>query len=203
MILPSEYYSNTDVQFLAENLLGKILFTQVNEIITAGIIVETEAYFGIEDKASHAYGNRRTSRTEVMYSKGGLTYVYLCYGIHHLLNIVTSIEGDPKCVLVRSIEPFQGIAEMETRRKMPANKTAISSGPGSLTKALGIDLSLNRQDLTQNSIWIEDHSITYQSSQVSKAARIGIDYAEEHALLPLRFFVNDSKYVKSKGVKTL
>lgn len=198
MKLPAEYYTNTNVAFLAQDLLGKILFTDLDGSITAGIIVETEAYFGVEDKASHAYRNRRTKRTEIMYKEGGHSYVYLCYGIHHLLNIVTSIEDDPKCVLVRSIEPLYGVAEMEMRRKMSATKPMISSGPGSLTKALGINLSFNGEDLTKNRIWIEDHGFDYMPYQISMAPRIGIDYAEEHALLPLRFFVNDSKYIMRK-----
>ncbi|MGO4710046.1 DNA-3-methyladenine glycosylase [Chryseobacterium sp. 2TAF14] len=202
MKLQAEYYTNIDVSFLAKDLLGKILYTRIDGNITAGIIVETEAYFGIEDKASHAYRNRRTARTEIMYNKGGLAYVYLCYGIHHLLNIVTSVEDDPKCVLIRSIETFYGFQEIENRRKMAVKIPAISSGPGSLTKALGINLSFNGQDLTQNRIWIEDQSINYNPSQISTSARIGIDYAEEHALLPLRFFVNDSKYVIKKVAKS-
>jgi len=198
MKLSAEYYANTDVNFLAKDLLGKIIYTATGETVTAGIIVETEAYFGIEDKASHAYGNRRTARTEVMYQKGGLAYVYLCYGIHHLLNVVTSVENDPKCVLIRSIQPLYGFQEMETRRKMPVEKPAISSGPGSLTKALGVDLSFNRQNLTEDRIWIEDHGITYEPAEISEAPRIGIGYAEEHALLPLRFFVSNSKYARNK-----
>ncbi len=198
MKLSAEYYSNTDVNFLAKDLLGKIIYTATGETVTAGIIVETEAYFGIEDKASHAYGNRRTARTEVMFQKGGLAYVYLCYGIHHLLNVVTSVENDPKCILIRSIEPYYGFDEMETRRKMPVEKPAISSGPGSLTKALGIDLSFNRQSLTEDRIWIEDQGITYEPAEILEAPRIGIGYAEEHALLPLRFFVSNSKYARNK-----
>ncbi|UZT99196.1 DNA-3-methyladenine glycosylase [Chryseobacterium fluminis] len=198
MKLSAEYYANTDVNFLAKDLLGKIIYTATGETVTAGIIVETEAYFGIEDKASHAYGNRRTARTEVMFQKGGLAYVYLCYGIHHLLNVVTSVENDPKCVLIRSIEPYYGFDEMETRRKMPVEKPAISSGPGSLTKALGIDLSFNRQSLTEDRIWIEDQGITYEPAEILEAPRIGIGYAEEHALLPLRFFVSNSKYARNK-----
>jgi len=201
MKLPSEYYTNTDVLFLAEDLLGKILYTEIEGDITAGIIVETEAYFGVEDKASHAYQNRRTGRTEILYKRGGLAYIYLCYGIHHLLNVVTSVEDDPKCVLIRSIEPFYGIAEIEFRRKMSSMKPSISTGPGSLTKALGVDLSLNGNDLTENCIWIEDQGIRYKPSQISKAPRIGIDYADEHALLPLRFFINDSTYVVKKETK--
>lgn len=122
---------------------------------------------------------------------------------YHLLNIVTSSEGDPKCVLLRSIEPFHGLAEMEIRRKIPAKNTKISSGPRSLTKALGIDLTFNKENLTKNRIWIEDHGINYDQSQISQVSRIGVGYAEEHASLPLRFYINDSKYVINKISKSI
>ena len=198
MKLPPSYYLNADVEFLAKDLLGKVLFTKTEVGVTAGIIVETEAYFGIGDKASHAYGGRRTARTETLYSEGGTAYTYLCYGIHHLFNVVTSVKDDPRCVLIRSIEPLEGLDIMEMRRKMPADRKAISSGPGSAAKALGIDLTFNKNILTGNRIWIEDRGIFYDGSQISTASRIGIDYAQEHADLPLRFFVRDSKYGKAK-----
>lgn len=196
MKLPPSYYLNPDVEFLAKDLLGKILFTRKDNNITAGIIVETEAYFGTGDKASHAYGGRRTARTEIMYSEGGTVYVYLCYGIHYLLNVVTSVKDDPKCILIRSIESYEGLEIMEMRRKMSADHQAISSGPGSMAKSLGIDSSFNKNVLTGERIWIEDRDIFYNTSQIGIASRIGIAYAQEHANLPLRFFVKDSKYVK-------
>jgi len=196
--LPPSYYLNPDVEFLASDLLGKVLFTKTEVGVTAGIIVETEAYFGTRDKASHAYGGRRTARTETLYSEGATAYIYLCYGIHHLFNVVTSVKDDPKCVLIRSIEPFEGLDIMEMRRKMPADRKAISSGPGSAAKALGIDITFNKSILTGNRIWIEDRGISYDRYQISTASRIGIAYAQEHADLPLRFFMRDSKYVKAK-----
>ncbi|KFF74631.1 3-methyladenine DNA glycosylase [Chryseobacterium sp. P1-3] len=195
MKLPLSYYSDQDVLFLAQDLLGKVLFTNLNGQITAGIIVETEAYFGIKDKASHAYGGRRTNRTEPLYSHGGISYVYLCYGIHYLFNVVTSVEGDPHAVLVRAIEPLIGKEIMESRRKMPASRAAISSGPGSAAKALGIDQSFNRKDLGGNEIWIEDHGIQYPPEAIVASTRIGVAYAQEDALLPWRFFVKNNKYV--------
>jgi DNA-3-methyladenine glycosylase len=193
--LPFSYYSNQDVLFLAQNLLGKVLFTAIGDDITAGIIVETEAYFGIQDKASHAYGGRRTDRTEILYNSGGVSYVYLCYGIHHLFNIVTSVEGDPHAVLVRAIEPLIGKEIMELRRNMPVSKAAISAGPGSAAKALGIDRSFNKKDLTENEIWIEDHGISYTKYEIVTGPRIGVAYAQEDAFLPWRFFVKGNKYV--------
>ncbi|KAB1232511.1 DNA-3-methyladenine glycosylase [Chryseobacterium viscerum] len=195
MKLPRSYYSNQDVLFLAQDLLGKVLFTEINGEITAGIILETEAYFGVQDKASHAYGGRRTDRTEILYNSGGVSYVYLCYGIHHLFNIVTSVEDDPHAVLVRAVEPLIGKEIMELRRNMPASKAAISAGPGSAAKALGIDRSFNKKDLTGNEIWIEDHGISYTKDEIVTGPRIGVAYAQEHALLPWRFFVKGNKYV--------
>lgn len=195
MKLPLSYYSNQDVLFLAKDLLGKVLFTEIDGHITAGIIVETEAYFGVQDKASHAYGGRRTERTETLYNSGGISYVYLCYGIHHLFNIVTSLEGDPQAVLIRAIEPLIGKEFMELRRKMPSSRAAISSGPGSAAKALGIDRSFNKKDLSGTEIWVEDHHIQYTLDEIKMGPRIGVAYAQEDALLPWRFFVKGNKYV--------
>jgi len=193
--LPLPYYLNQDVIFLARDLLGKVLFTEINGNVTAGIIVETEAYFGVLDKASHAYGGRRTERTETLYSPGGVSYVYLCYGIHHLFNIVTSTEGEPHAVLIRAVEPLIGKEIMEFRRNMPASKTAISSGPGSAAKALGIDRSFNKKNLTDNEIWIEDHGIRYSDEEIVAGPRIGVAYAQEDALLPWRFYIKGNPYV--------
>ncbi|MBT2561920.1 DNA-3-methyladenine glycosylase [Pedobacter sp. ISL-68] len=195
MKLKEEYYLNEDVVSLAKDLLGKILYTKIDNEITAGIIVETEAYFGVKDKASHAYGGRRTNRTETMYSNGGIAYVYLCYGMHNLFNIVSSKENDPHAVLIRGIEPLVGIDIIEQRRNMPHTKGAISAGPGSAAKALGIDRTFNAKNLTGDEIWIEDHAIRYQDENIAATPRVGIAYAKEHALLPWRFFVKGNKYV--------
>ena len=195
MKLPEEYYLNEDVIKLAKDLLGKVLFTNVNGDISGGIVVETEAYFGIKDKASHAYGGRRTNRTETMYAKGGIAYVYLCYGMHNLFNVVSANINDPHAILIRAIEPLIGKEIMEERRNMPYIKAAISSGPGSASKALGIDRSFNAKYLTGDDVWIEDHHNTFQDDEIATTPRVGIAYAEEHALLPLRFFVKGNKYV--------
>ncbi|QNR86595.1 DNA-3-methyladenine glycosylase [Pedobacter riviphilus] len=195
MKLKEEYYLNEDVVSLAKDLLGKVLYTKIDNEISAGIIVETEAYFGIKDKASHAYGGRRTSRTETMYGSGGIAYVYLCYGMHNLFNVVSSKENDPHAVLIRGIEPLIGIDIIEQRRNMLHTKGAISAGPGSAAKALGIDRTFNAKNLTGNEIWIEDHAIRYQNEDIVATPRVGIAYAKEHALLPWRFFVKGNKYV--------
>ncbi|WP_333624985.1 DNA-3-methyladenine glycosylase [Sphingobacterium siyangense] len=194
--LPKSYYKNTNTIFLAEDLLGKVLFTKKDGLVTAGRIVETEAYFGIMDKASHAFNGKRTSRTKPMYQEGGVAYVYLCYGIHHLLNVVTSGADDPQCVLIRAIEPLTGIDVMASRRSVPPEKPIFSNGPGSAAKALGIDSSFNGAFLTDDSIWIEDQGLKYSPAQIGRAARIGIAYAQEHAALPLRFFIKESKYAR-------
>lgn len=201
MKLPLSYYSNQDVLFLAQDLLGKVLFTEIDGEITAGIIVETEAYKGISDKASHAYGGRRTDRTETLYSHGGISYVYLCYGIHHLFNVVTSVEDEPHAVLVRAIEPLIGTEIIEKRRNIPVSKAAISSGPGSAAKALGINRSFNKKVLQGHEIWIEDHGIQYSSDNIVTGPRIGVAYAQEDALLPWRFFVKGNKYVSKPNTK--
>jgi len=193
--LPADYYLNEDVVWLAKDLLGKVLYTKINGEISAGIIVETEAYFGIKDKASHAYGGRRTNRTETMYAQGGVAYVYLCYGMHNLFNVVTSVKDDPHAVLIRAIEPLIGQDIIEERRNMPITKSAISSGPGSAAKALGIDRAFNLKNLSEDEVWIEDHQIRYPDEEIAAGPRVGIAYAKEHALLPWRFFVKGNKYV--------
>ncbi|WP_027379593.1 DNA-3-methyladenine glycosylase [Chryseobacterium daeguense] len=195
MKLPLSYYRNPDTLFLAKDLLGKVLFTNINNVITSGIIVETEAYLGAGDKASHAYGNRRTGRTETLYSEGGVSYVYLCYGIHYLFNVVTSVEDDPHAVLIRAVEPFHGKEAIQIRRNMPAEKPSISSGPGSAAKALGIDAAFNKKDLSSEEIWIEDVGIQYSENEIVSSPRIGVAYAQEDALLPFRFFVKGNTYV--------
>ena len=195
MKLSTAYYLNEDVVSLAKDLLGKVLFTNINGQVSAGVIVETEAYFGIKDKASHAYGGRRTNRTETMYAQGGIAYVYLCYGMHYLFNVVSSVIDDPHAVLIRAIEPLVGINYMEERRNMAHTKSAISSGPGSAAKALGIDRTFNAKDLSGDEIWIEDHQISFTDEQILAGPRVGIAYAQEHASFPWRFFVKGNKFV--------
>ncbi|SMP35281.1 DNA-3-methyladenine glycosylase [Chryseobacterium profundimaris] len=196
--LKPKYYQNPDVIFLAQDLLGKILFTQKNGEITAGIITETEAYFGEEDKASHAYGGKRTLRTEAMFQTGGFSYIYLCYGIHHLFNIVVSHKNDPKSVLVRAVEPFEGLSVIESRRRRSACDKTISSGPGSVCKALGIDMTFNKKPLTGEEIWIEDSGLQYSQDDITSTPRIGVAYAREHAALPLRFYLKNNRYISKK-----
>ncbi|NGX42578.1 MAG: putative 3-methyladenine DNA glycosylase [Chlamydiae bacterium] len=186
-ILSQEFYIQDDVVQLSRDLLGKFLMTNLEGDITGGMIIETEAYRGPEDKASHAYGNRRTKRTEAMFQKGGICYVYLCYGMHNLFNIVTNIEGTPHAILVRAIWPTDGIENMLHRRKKTNVDSTLANGPGTVTQALGIDTSHNGMLLTKQSIWVEDRGIKIHSKNIAVGPRIGIDYAKEDALLPWRF----------------
>ena len=178
-------FENPDVVAAAKNLLGLSLFTQIDGHLTGGIITETEAYAGVEDKASHAYGGRRTNRTEVMYWKGGVAYVYLCYGIHALFNVVTGDCGVPHAVLVRAIHPTHGIDTMMQRRRKTRFDRSLANGPGSLTSALGISVSLTRTPLDSETLWIADFGLRIDSFETTP--RIGIDYAEECVSLPYRF----------------
>lgn len=186
MILPKSFYRNEDVVEAAKLLLGKMLFTKNNGAITAGIITETEAYNGAIDRACHAFNYRRTSRTEVMYSEGGVAYVYLCYGIHSLFNVVTGAEGNPQAVLIRGISPSINLKSIEKRLGRKIN-SAIH-GPGLVSKALGIHYSYSGISLlTPEKIWIEDHGISFNQKQIKITPRIGVDYAGKDALLPYRF----------------
>lgn len=186
--LPNSFYDRDDVVLIAQELIGKVLCTNVEGIVTKGIITETEAYAGVIDKASHAYGGRRTDRTEIMFGKPGISYVYLCYGVHSLFNVVTNKQDIPHAVLVRGILPLEGIETIVSRRKTKEPLHRIADGPGKLTKALGIEFRIhNNLDLLGNSVWIEDHSIDVNPTEIEIGPRIGIDYAEEDALLPYRF----------------
>lgn len=193
--LPFSFYQLQDVNELAVRLLGKQLYTFIDGELTGGTIVETEAYNGIEDKASHAYGGRFTDRTKIMYEDGGASYVYLCYGIHHLFNVVTAPKGTPHAVLIRGLEPITGVNVMLRRRNMPAVKPNITAGPGALSKAMGIDKKLNAKDLCGEEIWIEDQGVIINSKDIVAAPRVGVDYAGDHALLPWRYYIKGNRIV--------
>lgn len=195
MKLPLAFYTHSDVLSITRALLGKYLFTKIDGIVTGGYIVEAEAYNGVTDKASHAYGTRKTPRTQTMYAQGGVSYVYLCYGIHEMFNVVTSTEGEPHAVLIRAIVPMEGIAEMLLRRNLPVLKNNITMGPGSVAQALGISRKINGFDLTGDVIWIEDRGLTFTDDEVKAVPRVGVAYAAEDALLPYRMFVKGNPYV--------
>ena len=196
MKLSKAYYLQNDVVLIAKDLLGKVLFTRINGRVTGGIITETEAYAGITDKASHAFGGRRTSRTETMYARGGIAYVYLCYGIHHLFNVVTNDKDIPDAILIRAIVPYHNEALILQRRGQNKWSKILLNGPGKLSIGLGINQHLNHSSLLGDNIWIEDKDIRVDQSLIQTSPRIGVDYAEEDALLPYRFFVDDKTAYK-------
>jgi DNA-3-methyladenine glycosylase len=193
--IPHSFYLSSDVVSISKSLLGKYLFTCIDGLITGGYIAETEAYNGIVDKASHAFGDRKTPRTQTMYEEGGIAYIYLCYGIHEMLNVVTSVEGQPHAVLIRAIEPTTGIDIMLARRNMETIKPNITAGPGSVAKALGISRKINGISLQSDTLWIEDKGLSFTDEQVAAVPRIGVAYAGEDALLPYRFYVKNNIYV--------
>jgi len=192
--LTKDFYLQTDVVSVAKQLLGKSLCTKIEGKTCKAIITETEAYNGIIDKASHAHGNRNTPRTGTMYLEGGVAYIYLCYGIHHLFNVVTHSESIPHAVLIRAIKPVSGIEHMMHRRNRTKLDRLLSSGPGTLSQALGINTSYNGEHLTGNKIWIEDAPIT-PKKDIVVSTRIVVDYAAEDALLPYRFYIKGNIFV--------
>ena len=191
MRLKKSFYLSEDVVAIAKSLLGKYLFTNIdNKGITSGIITETEAYAGIIDKASHAYGDRRTVRTEIMYMEGGVAYVYLCYGIHSLFNIVTNKKDIPHAVLIRRIKPVDGMDIMLKRNGKKTINDKAGIGPGNVTKLLGIHYSHTGLSLQSNEIWLEDKNVKVQEKNIIVGPRVGVDYAGKDAKLPYRFQIS-------------
>lgn len=190
MLLPLSFFQHDDVVEIARQLIGCSLHTLQNGVHSAGIIIETEAYAGVTDRASHAYGGRKTDRTSTMYLQGGHVYVYLCYGMHHLFNIVTADEGIPHAVLIRSLLPTVGVEVMKARRGSRAAFAKLCEGPGNLTKAMGISMWHNSMKLTEDILWLE-HDKDYPQHHILAGPRIGIDYAGTDALLPYRFRLSD------------
>lgn len=188
--LPRSFYARPDVVQVARELLGKVLVTDLREGSTAAIITETEAYAGEFDRASHAYGGKVTKRNKVMYGPPGFAYIYLCYGIHHLFNVVTNVEGIAHAVLVRAVEPLDGIGIMARRRGMAIPTTG---GPGTLTQALGITTAQTGMDLLGATITIEDRGIRVPDHGIIVGPRIGVAYAGSDALLPYRFRTPEQK----------
>jgi DNA-3-methyladenine glycosylase len=188
--LSKNFYTRDDVVGISRELIGKVLVTTVGGVVTSAIITETEAYAGIVDRASHAYGDRRTARTEPMYAEGGTAYVYLCYCIHHLFNVVTGRAGTPHAVLVRAGVPLQGLETMLVRRGSSVPRSRLLSGPGSLAKALGITTALTGTGLIGGVIRIESHGFRVAPSKIVTGPRVGVDYAGADALLPYRFRVD-------------
>ena len=191
MKLDSNFYRGTNVVRIARQLLGKYLLTNFDGVMTGGMIVETEAY-SWKERGCHAFGGKITSRNEVMFQEGGCAYVYLCYGIHHLFNVVTNKQNVAEAVLVRAIQPEIGIELMKERRGALLNNNQLTSGPGKLTRALGIDRNMTGKALWDNEVWIEDKGVSIKNQHIGISKRIGIDYAGEDADLPWRFTIKES-----------
>ncbi|MEI7501591.1 MAG: DNA-3-methyladenine glycosylase [Bacteroidota bacterium] len=196
MLLPRSFYLRPDVVQIARDLLGKHLVTRMSGVTTSGIICETEAYAGVTDRASHAFGGRRTQRTEIMYCPGGTAYIYLCYGVHSLFNVVTNEQDIPHAVLIRGIIPDKGKETMLERTGKVKITKDFGIGPGKVSKLLGIHYSNSGLDLTnvnenaQAAIWVEDRSININPADIIAGPRIGVGYAGEDALLPYRFRIS-------------
>lgn len=187
MKLTEAYFMTDDVLGISHDLIGKYLFTKVNGQITGGIICEVEAYKGTADRASHAYGGRRTRRNEMMYHAGGVAYIYLCYGMHHLLNFVTNVDGVPDAVLIRGIVPTHGEELMLQRTRKHKITSDIGIGPGKVSKLLGLTVADNGLSLCCDTLWIEDRGLIIPDNEILRTPRIGVDYAGEDAFLPYRF----------------
>ncbi len=196
--LDISFYQRYDVLQIAKDLLGKILVTKWNSGITSGRIIEVEAYAGVTDRASHAFGGRRTARNEVMYAEGGQAYVYLCYGIHHLFNVVTHTKEIPHAILIRALEPLRGIDTMLERTGKKELDHTLTRGPGNLSKALGICTGHSGLVLTGKEIFIADDGFVFTKREIAASPRIGVDYAGKDALLPYRFFARGNPFVSGK-----
>lgn len=188
MKIKKSFYLSDDVVELAKVLLGKFLCTNINgKGITSGMITETEAYAGITDRASHAYGGRRTERTEIMYMEGGTAYVYLCYGVHSLFNIVTNKKNIPDAILIRAIKPAEGKDIMLERNNKKILNERSGTGPGNVSKLLGIHYSHTGLSLLGKEIWLEDRGVKIPFDKIISSPRVGVDYAGKDAKLPYRF----------------
>lgn len=198
MKLPESFYQRQNVVQIAKELLGKTIHTMVDDQHTSAMITEVEAYSGTNDKACHANNGVRTNRTEVMYAKGGHAYVYLCYGIHHLFNVVTNVEDVADAVLIRAVQPLEGVDTMLSRRNRTKVEKTLSSGPGTLSQALAIKTNVHYGEwLLGNRVWIEEGEVI-QEQDIITSTRIGVDYAEEDALKPWRFYIRDNSWISKK-----
>ena len=188
------WYKDSSVTTVAKSLLGKSLCTNFDGQLVKGKIVETEAYSGENDKACHANNQRKTARNKVMFEGGGAAYIYLCYGIHHLFNVVTNIKGKADAVLIRALEPMEGVEMMLARRNMTKFEKRLTAGPGVLTQALGIKTTHYGEKMNGRNIWIEEGD-TLPVEDIVVTTRIGVEYAEEDALKPWRFYIKENKWV--------
>ncbi len=192
--LARSFYNRADVLIIAKELLGKTLCTYINKQLTTAKITEVEAYCGRTDEGCHAYPHKRTKRTEVMYGEGGYAYIYLCYGIHTMFNVVTNAAGLANCILVRAIEPIKGIDTMQQRRGLQKPTYQIGRGPGCVGQAMGMHLTMYGTDLLGKTIWIED-APPIPKKDMGISARIGMNFDGPDKDLPWRFFIKNNFWV--------
>ncbi len=191
-MLPESFYQRDNVVTIARELLGKTLYARARRKVTGGMIVETEAY-SQKERGCHAFKGK-TDRNKIMFNNGGFAYVYLCYGIHNLFNVVTNTEGVADAVLIRALQPLEG-EELMMKRMKATSIERITSGPGKLTKALGIDRNFNGKYLLSNDVWLEDNGKIISGKDIAASKRIGIDYAGKDAHLPWRFTIKGNLWV--------
>ena len=197
--LPLNFYERKDVVAIAKDLLGKIVVTKLDKKITSGRIVETEAYVAHIDKASHSFGGRRTAKNEHMYAHPGTAYVYICYGMHQMFNIVTNEKDIPDAVLIRAVEPLEGIDIMLQRTGKPKLDFTLTKGPGNVGKALGIFKKHSGLYLLDNEIYLADDNFKLKETEIGISKRIGVESAFPDSELPYRFYVRGNKYVSGKN----
>lgn len=195
--LPAQFYDRSDVITIAKELIGKIIVTKFDGIITSGRIVETEAYIGLTDKASHSFGGRRTARNEHMYAAAGTAYVYICYGMHHLFNVVTNKKNIPDAVLIRAVEPVTGTDTMLKRTGKKIFDHTLTKGPGNVAKALGISKGHSGTNLLKHGIFIADDGHGLDKKLIGTSRRIGVESAGAAAQYPFRFYIKGNKFVSS------
>jgi DNA-3-methyladenine glycosylase len=195
--LPIQFYEGTDVVLIAKQLIGKIIVTKFNGLITSGRIVETEAYIGLTDKASHSFGGKRTARNEHMYAPGGIAYVYICYGMHQMFNIVSNAKDIPDAVLIRAVEPIEGINIMLERTGKVKLDNTLTKGPGNAAKALGISKMHSGINLIKGEIYIAHDGFKITEASIGISKRIGVESSGDAALLPYRFYVKGNPFVSS------
>jgi len=200
--LPLHFYDRDDVVAIARELLGKVVVTNIDGEVTSGRIVETEAYVGRTDKASHSFGGRRTMRNEHMYSPAATAYIYICYGMHQMLNVVTNKKGIPDAVLIRALDPIEGIDTMLRRTGKAVFDNTLTKGPGNVGKALGISKTHSGKNLLKDEIFLySDSESNIPGTMIGVSKRIGVESAGPDALLPYRFYVRGNKFVSGRPVK--
>ncbi len=196
--LPIEFYDRADVVQIARELIGKLLVTKLDGQFTSGRIVECEAYVGITDMASHSRNGTRTPRNEHMYAEPGTSYVYICYGMHHLFNLVTNKKDIPDAILIRALEPLEGIAAMLKRTGKPTADFTLTKGPGNAGRAMGFSKEHSGLKLTGHSVFLADDGTRYDQNQIGSSPRIGVESAGKDALLPYRFFLKGNRHVSGR-----